>query len=54
VENQTDLMQFLTELAQGKDSCLAERIAAKKRFHKNTTGSSAKEIADLLAGKYHM
>lgn len=52
VESFGELLVFLEETAAGRDSCRDARMAAKEMFHKDTDGTSAGRIADLLADEY--
>ncbi len=52
VEGFEGLLSFLEQMAAGEDRCREERLAAKRMFHGDTDGASARRIADLLADEY--
>lgn len=54
VESFEELLGFIEEMAEGKDSAGEERKEAKKLFHADTEGKSAFRIAELLVSEYQM
>ncbi len=54
VETYGQLLEFVREILEGKDSMATDRAAAKMMFHKDVTGKSAEKIADMLIQDYGM
>lgn len=52
VEDFEGLLDFVGEIASGRDSAKKERTEAKKRFHTRMDGTSAARITDLLIEQY--
>nr|MBP3599208.1 CDP-glycerol glycerophosphotransferase family protein [Eubacterium sp.] len=54
VERFEELLGFVREVAEEKDSMKKERIGAKLKFHQDASGHSAAKIADMLTSDYGM
>ncbi len=54
VEEFSQLLSFVSHVAQGEDVAREQRMKAKNMFHQDVTGQSAVKIVDLLRDKYKM